>query len=948
MITPLLTTKTYIPPPRATLVPRPRLIERLNASLGRKLTLISAPAGFGKTTLVSEWIQSLTPAPLSRRAGEGTGVRAAWLSLSRHDNDPLQFWRYVIAALQTIDKTIGGAAQAALQTSQPPPPEALVAILINDCADGRHPIASGNERQDSPYILVLDDYHVIESLAIHDSLNYWLDNLPPQLHLVITTREDPPLALPRRRGRAELAEIRVADLRFTAEETAEFLNALAGLNLSREDIAALEKRTEGWIVGLQMAALSLQQQTPLDQHDFVTAFAGDDRYIVDYLVQEVFEHQSPRVQSFLLQTSILERMCGPLCDAVTERNDGQEILGYLEQANLFIIPLDNRRYWYRYHQLFADLLRQRLRLTEDKRLVNALYRRASVWCQQKGLITEAVSYALDASDPEYAATLIERYVLDLFYDSEIALIHTWLKSLPDDLVRARPLLQAVYASTTALIAGWSTESLELAERWLQEAEKTLATQEQNAGITVEPGRPTRDEVLGFMSKFRAYMSRVRGDAPQTVIRLSQQALERLPKDERKFRSALLTNMGFTHQLVGDEDAAFSAYVEAARAGELSGDLFNFAAATKGQAAIHRSHGRLREAAAICREGLKTINSRSEALGRQIPYAGVVYITLGEITLEWNDLEEANRLLTQGVTLIKLLPDFAVAEGYIALARLERAQGDIEKALELLEQAERLYPARAAYVAVHRLQFWLAQADDDPDKLALIAQRIQERQVTLESEQPRDPLKHLEQTTLHRLLIAQHRAHGQPDLHPLLDCLDRQIHSTRKKEWNEWAIEFLILRALALHAQDSIDQAVVSLRQALTLAEPGGYVRVFLDEGAPMKALLQKATVRRTASQYASDLLAAFSSAPSDRPRATAQDRPPHAGAPAPPLIEPLSPREIEVLRLVATGATNPQIAQRLFITVDTVKKHLSNIFGKLGVKNRTQAVARARELGLLE
>ena len=946
MLTPLLATKTYIPTPRTTLVPRPRLTERLNAGLCRKLTLVSAPAGFGKTTLVSAWLQHVEHP-------------VAWLSLGRGDNDPLQFWRYVIAALQTVDETVGEAAQAALQTSRPPPPETLVTTLLNDC------VASSDERQDSPYILVLDDYHVIENPAIHTSLNFLLDNLPPQLHLVIATREDPPLALPRRRGRAELVEIRVADLRFTVEETAELLNTLAGLHLSREDIAALEKRTEGWIVGLQMAVLSLQQQTPVDQHDFVAAFAGDDRYIVDYLVQEVFERQSPRVQSFLLQTSILERLCGPLCDAVVGISesanqrigepanqqigvsltrspaDSQAVLEYLERANLFIVPLDDRRQWYRYHQLFADLLRRRLSQAADTQRINALYQRASAWCQHQGLITEAVSYALDGSDLEYAAALIERYVLGLFYNSEIALIHHWLKALPAGLMRSHPLLQAVYASTTVLLSGYSTDSLELAGRWLQEAEKTPSPGAE-PGIPDRAGQPTYNEMAGFISKFRAYLSRFRGDTPQTVILLSQQALDRLPKDERKFRSALLTNIGCAYMLLGDETEAERVFAEARQTGESSGDLFNAAAAARGQALILRKRGRLHEAAAICRDSLQFIGRCSEEIGRPIPYAGVVYITLGEIMLEWNDLEEAERLLTKGVTTIKLLPDFTAVEGYSALAWLKRAQGEIEQAFELLAQAEQLQPTASPYIAAHRLRLWLTQAEDKPDRGRLESlPHSLAHAGRLESEPHHDLLKYLEQVALYRLLIVQHRLQGHPNLQPLLDCLDRQIHFAREKGWHEWVITFLILRTLALQAQGNVDQAIASLQQALTLAEPGGYVRVFLDEGAPMRQLLQEAVARRAAresAEYANKLLTAAL----DTEKCTAKP------VAIESLIKPLSPREIEVLRLIATGATNPQIAQRLFITVDTVKKHLYNIFGKLEVKNRTQATARARELGLLE
>jgi len=995
MVTPLLTTKTFIPIPRTALVLRPRLIERLSAGLGRKLTLISAPAGFGKTTLVSEWVSRRQGDEEAggqgdketRRRGEavssplvspspGPPVSHAWLSLDKGDNDPLRFWRYVIAALQTIDATIGQAVQAALDTSQPPSPEAIVTTLINDCAG----------TDNGPYTLVLDDYHVIENPAIHDSLNLLLDNLPPQLHLVIVTREDPPLALPRRRGRAELVEIRVADLRFTVEETAQLLNRLAGLNLSHEDVSALEKRTEGWVVGLQMAALAMQsaqparQQSALDQHNFVMAFAGDDRYVVDYLVQEVFERQPPHIQAFLLQTSILERLCGPLCDAVigdwklevggwrlevgkmpetpVASLQSQSVLEYLERANLFTTPLDNRRCWYRYHQLFADLLRQRLGQVEEKSRIDALYQRASAWCQQQGLIAEAVSYALAASDPAYAAALIERNVLETFYDSEIALVHQWLKALPDALVHSRPLLQAVYACTMVLLARYSAESLEQAERWLQEAETTLETHRKATGGTHEPGGLAYSQVTGFIAKFRAYMARFRGDDPRTVVHLSQQALEHLPTDEPKFRSALFANMGYAYMLLDDESAADHAFDEARRLGELSGDLFNACAATQGQVLILRRRGRLREAAAICRDSLQAVGRRSEETGRPIPYAGGVFLALGNVMLEWNEMEEADHLLTQGVALTRLLPDLTVLQGYIALARLRRAQSAITEAFDWLAQADRLHPAfsprmySSAYIAAYRLQLWLAQAENEPEALARAAGWVRERQITLKRELHHDR-DYLEQTALHRLLIVQRRLQGRPDLQPLLDCLDQQIHFVRAKDWNERVITLSILRALALHAQGNMNQAVVSLQPALTLAEPAGYVRIFVDEGEPMAALLRRAAAEGIAVNYVNRLLADFGLRTSDfgleaEQPAIRSPVYPRAQSAIRTLVEPLSPREIEVLQLVATGATNPQIAQTLFVTVDTVKKHLSNIFGKLGVQNRTQATTRGRELGLLE
>lgn len=762
MNTPILATKIYIPPRRSELVPRPRLIERLDAGLGRKLTLISAPAGFGKTTLLAEWIaEDTAPQP------EIPSPKFCWLSLDKSDNDPARFWRYAIAALQTVDTAIGETAQAALQSPQQPPLETLVTALLNDVAT--LPIS---------LILILDDYHAIEAQSIHEGVNFLLDNAPPQLHLVITTREDPPLALPRRRGRREIAEIRAAELRFTTEEAAELLNAVLSLSLSPEDVAALEERTEGWIVGLQLAALSLQERDPSGQRDFVAAFAGNDRYVVDYLVEEVLQRQPRHIQSFLLQTSALERLCGPLCDAVTGRDDSQAILEYLEQANLFTLPLDNRRHWYRYHQLFADLLRQRLVQSRDVQDITSLHLKASGWHEQEGLIAEAVPYALAASDFEYAADLIERHVLDVFYRSEIILVHNWLQALPKDVIRSHPLLQAVYANTVVLVSSYSPESAKLAAQWLQEAENTLAAQSHNVG-TAPSDQSTLTLAASFLATFRAYLARFRGDDPQTVIDLSFQALNRLPQDDLRFRSALANNIGFAYLTLGDSASAARAFEQARQIGEASGDLFNTYGAIHAQAELSCGRGQLRQAAALCREALLPIQGTREQASRLVPYTGTVYITLGQILLEWNEIEEAEGILRTGIELVNLTTaDYVRAVGHVALARLRRAQGDLQGALDVLQRVE---PARAdiaAFIAAHKARLWLAQPGDTGD-LSLAVKWVQERQPQLNDVAPSAGPFNAVSLTLARLLIIQHRRQGQPDLQPLLQFLDKQLHSAQK-------------------------------------------------------------------------------------------------------------------------------------------------------------------------
>jgi LuxR family maltose regulon positive regulatory protein len=911
----LVTTKLYVPSPRPGVVLRSRLFRHLDMGLHHKLTLVSAPAGFGKTTLLSEWIDKCSATSRQQPV--------AWLSLDQSDNDPIGFWRYLIAALQTVDGAIGRTAYTALQAPAPTSLQSAVTAVINDLAS----------LSDS-LVLVLDDYHLIKAESIHTSLNFLLDHAPAQFHLVVATREDPPLALSRRRARVELIEIRTADMRFTAEEAREFLNGVIDLDLSAEDIVALENRTEGWITGLQLAALSLQSlRGQEDKHRFVTTFAGDDRYIVDYLLGEVFQRQPSHIQAFLLQTAILERMCSPLCDAVCCDSaqltglSSQEILERLESANLFIVPLDNQRCWYRYHRLLADLLRRRLSRVQDICDIAPLYLRASAWCEREGFIAEAVHYALVSSDFGYAADLIARHVLTLFYRSEVNLIHSWLKALPEELLRTYPLLCAVYANAVMLTSA-SPDSMELTDKWLGYAEDGLATMPVNSVL----GKPDHDTVAGFIATFRAYQARFRGDPPQQVIALSRQALDSLPEDSLRFRSALAFNLGVAHRALGNAAEASRAFGDARKIGESSKDLFNTSAAIYAQAHIAYQQGRLRNAAAICRAGLQSVQEYGQE-GRPIPYAGSIYILLGDILLAWNDLEEAERALARGLELIQLTTASDIqVDGIIALARLRQIQGNLAEALRLLQQVE---PIDAERATAYRVRMWLAQVEHDRRHLGDAVHWAQGRQLQVGADDQYD-VKHL---TLARVLIAQHQEQiaSEPLAPELFTFLDEQLDTAQRKDRPGWAIEALILQALAHRVQGDTSQAIAALDRSLVLAEPEGYVRIFLDEGAPMAALLRQSQAYSTAPQYGGRLLSLFNKGYQEM----------SSSPPVQQVIEPLTPRQIEVLQLIAAGDSNPEIAQKLFIAVNTVKKHITNIFGKLGVTSRTQAVARARELELL-
>jgi LuxR family maltose regulon positive regulatory protein len=957
----LLATKLYIPPVRPELVPRPRLVERLNVGTTRKLTLISAPAGFGKTTLLSEWIhgnaerrvmrnEESAVSPVRRSSFLVHPSNVAWLSLDEGDNDPIRFWCYVVAALQTVDGSLGTIAQAALESAQPPVLEALVTALINDIVTASIPL-----------VIVLDDYHVIAVEEIHKSLDFLLDHLPLRVHLVITSRADPPLSLSRRRARAQLVEIRASDLRFTAQEAAEFLNRCMGLDLLAEDIAALESRTEGWIVGLQMAALSLQERT--DKHGFVSAFAGDDRYVGDYLIEEVLQRQPSHVRTFLLQTAILERLCGSLCDAVTGRDDSGTILKGLEKANLFIVPLDNRRHWYRYHRLFADLLRQRLRESPpplppasegEKGGIEALHLRASQWYEREGFIAEAMSHLLAVPDYGRAATLVERHWLAALSRSETVLIHDWLEALPEELIRSRPILCVALAWSSALAP---PHSLALAERWLQDAARAM-TQAVYADAPDEADRTIHDLVTRHTTALRASLARARGVEPQTVIDLSLQALDLVPEGDLMLRGGLILNLAASYLALGDEDDALRAFAEGRRIGEAGAGSYITLAGIFGQADVALRRGQLHEATAIYREALRSIAKPAERESRPIPVAGGIYISLGSVLLEQNDVEQAEQALAKGLELIKLTGEsgFDVA-GYTALARLRQAQGDGAGALDLLDQAEQLGLGFDAHIAAHRVRLWLAQAKSDPGRLADAVRWARGCGITLDAREGKNGITlsgdwhDFEQLTLVRVLIAQHQApphllpvpsdYGQPSLQSLLRFLERQLRHADERGWIERVIELSILQALILQILGDTSQAIHSLEHALILAEPESYVRIFVDEGAPMAQLLYQAAERDISSGYTGRLLAAFDLEGSRSATAPASDLKPET------LIEPLSKREIEVLQLIAEGLTNREIAQKLVISPGTVKVHTNNIYGKLSVRNRTQAVVKARTLGIL-
>jgi LuxR family maltose regulon positive regulatory protein len=874
----LLATKFYIPPIRSELVPRPRLIERLNEGLHSKLTLISAPAGFGKTTLVSEWIvDSWRP--------------TAWLSLDEGDNDPARFLAYLVAALQTIAANIGEGVLGALQSPQPPPTETTLTSLINEIAAIPDKI-----------VLILDDYHVIDAKPVDNALTFLLEHLPPQMHLVIATREDPNLPLARLRARGQLTELRAADLRFSPSEAAEFFNQMMGLNLSTEDIAALETRTEGWIAGLQLAALSMQGSK--DASEFIKSFTGSHHFVLDYLLEEVLGQQPASVQTFLLRTSILDRLCGPLCDAVLldPSASGQETLEYLERANLFIVPLDNERRWYRYHHLFADLLRQRLHQGQPGGVAE-YHMRASLWYEENGLEIEAFQHAAAANDVERAERLIEGKGMPLHFRGAVTAILDWLESLPKTVLDARPSLWVRYASLS-LVTGQTTgveEKLQAAEAALQGA---------------EPDDKTRN-LVGQIAAARSTLALSQYQV-ETIIAQSRRALEYLHPDNLPFRFTAIWTLAFAYLLQGDRVAAGRAYSEALSISQASGDIFSTILATSGLGQVQELENQLYPAAETYRCVLQLIGDSP------LPSACEAHLGLARIFYEWNDLDAAEQHGQQGLQLARqydrVIDRFVICE--VFLARLKLAQGDVAEAAAILAQASqsarqqnfvyRIPEVAAAQVLALLHQGDLAAAD------------------------------HLAQT--HNLPISQARvllAQGDPS--SALAVLEPFRQQMEAKGWQDEQLKVMVIQAIALQAHGELDKAAQLLDKALALAEPGGFIRIFVDEGLPMAQLLSEAAAHGIMPDYIGKLLAAF-----EAERQKSEDKsylPPVLSAQ--PLIEPLSQRELEVLQLIAQGLSNRAISQRLFLALDTVKGHNRRIYDKLQVQSRTEAVARAQELGLL-
>jgi LuxR family transcriptional regulator, maltose regulon positive regulatory protein len=891
----------------------------------RRFLEIGGGIAFAGLTLVLIWL----PANLAQADLNYFFARLA--SLVRSLN--------LVAALNAAAPGLGATAATLLRSPQAPAPQPVLALLLNELNASPH-----------SFVLVLDDYHVIDSPTINQALACAVDHLPANTHIVIATRADPPMPVPRLRARRMVSEIRAADLRFNEREADAFLRQVMQLSLSPEDLRLLETRTEGWVAGLQMAGLSLKGRS--DPGDFVKAFAGSNRYIVDYLMTEVVQLQSESIQYFLLRTSILDRMCADLCDAVLADalpglpeagTDSQAILEELEQRNLFTIALDDDRSWYRYHHLFADFLRSRLRRTQPAQ-VTGLHRRASVWFASQGLSHEAVKHALATGDFSFAAEMIEGSALRMIYRSETPTVLGWLGNLPDNEIAGRPALCVYHA--WALAFSQLAENRTLCEERLRQAEHMAHL----------PGyQAQRDWLAGHIASVRAYLLRfgtISGGDPRPIIMLSEQALDLLPPGEAALRCANALNIAYARLSLSDTSGAEAALSEAERLGQEGRNYFAAATAAANQARLVQLMGQLGRAEQLCRQARDTYTALAGPDRRNLPIIGVLDIGLGSILLERDRLSEAEALILPGLDLIQWTRGYELT-GYATLARLRQLQGDEVGSVAALERLKEAWPEVAFYGQALRGLYLMRRAAAALPPLVALMPWGQDPEPSPRSTEAGPGL--------HPWGEAQHTAHlawarmqimlGRPAV--ALAYAERQVDLAQSHCLAQRVIELSIVQALAFHALGENRRALEAVHQALLTGEREGYVRIF-DQGPEFERLLGEAAARGIVTGYARRLLTLFGVAEDLGSAARAMPdkvAPPDLLVFATPegesLLEPLSERELEVMHLIAEGLTNAQIAARLYIEIGTVKRHVNHIFSKLGVANRAQAIARARALKLL-
>lgn len=909
MISPLLQTKMYVPRPKSPQVSRLRLLGKLDLVRERKLILVSAPAGFGKTTLLSEWIE--------HQSKEQTALQVAWLSLDLNDNDPVRFLTYLVGALQKVDASFGEEVLPILQAFQ-----------ISSIKEAWEILAGQILSIPSPFVLVLDDYHIIEAPIIHESISFMLEQMPACMHLVISTRADPPLPLSRLRVQGELVELRVDDLRFRSEEIVSFLDLWIGKKLSTADQEELEARTEGWIAGLQLAALAMQSliEQALDNEDRLSAFvhrmSGSTRFIMDYLVEEVLQGLPENSRSFLLQTSILERLTASLCDAVTDRSNSQSILDNLEKTNLFLFPLDDERRWYRYHHLFADLLRSFLQHDEPARIPE-LHTKASAWYESQGMTNEAIQHALKIPDPDEVARLMETVALEKLMRGEVTTVQTWSTWISEEQARQRPMLCVYF-----VWAFFVSVKVEPAAKYL-----SLINQDQ---VKISASMP---DLQSHIMVAHSMLSFYTGDY-ESAIRYASQALEQLPSEHTYLRGVLAYSSGAAHEMIGEDEAAFQLLQKAKQISHVFGNPSAEMSALKKLGDLQVRRGQLHQAALSYRQALQLGSIRQ---GQLLPVAAQTVSVIGQVLYEWDQLEEAERYLLQGVELSrKLESTYYLLSNLQILARVHWIQGNRESALRLRRETEQIMlefppdPSVAARAVVQQVRMYLRMGET---QAAVRWAQLHGQNWKSGHAYPMELMAIL----WARVWIAQENA---PEA---IETLEHALLPAR--EAGRWGvvIELLVLQALALAMARQISPALTALEEALSLAEPEGYTRIFLDEGEPMAQLLRMAyrSKEKGSREYETKLLEELLSAEATEPPASGE-MPSARLVDQTVLIDPLTERELEILYMIAEGHSNQEIAERLVITLGTVKAHVSHIYSKLDVRSRTQAVIKAKQLHLLK
>ncbi len=895
---PLLSTKFNIPSTGAKIVRRPRLLRLLDQSLNQNttLTLVCGPAGYGKTTIVSDWLQT------SQKIHPD---QFAWLTLERGDNDLTRFLTYFITALRGIRPKFGEGVLKVLQTHKPPPVPVLATLLINEL-----------NKIPGRFFLVLDDFHLLTTESIQGFIAFLVDHQPQQLCLVLVTRADPSLPLARLRARGQLVELRQEELCFLPEEVGDYANQTMGLVLSPEQVSFLATHTEGWISGLQLAAISLLDVQ--NRSAFFEAFSGEHEFIADYLTDEVLSRLPERVRTFLLKTSILERLSASLCEAVTGQAGAQSTLEQLKDENLFIVSLDRQGAWYRYHILFADLLRKRLQSMYGGS-VGELHNRASVWFEENGAVDLAIEHALAGKNDEQAAKMIEQIAEGLLMHGEATTLLRWLEALPQEMILRRPVLGSLKGF--ALI---------FCGRPPQEA-AVLFQEMAEAG--------SLDQFQGEATTVQALLAILQGKSTD-ARQLSEQALQQLPAERSFFRSLAADSLGMAYTLAGDIEAGSRAFEQVVEIAMQSGNTMMALLALTNLAGLRYVQGHMRAAIATCQQVVELAN---EQIGKQTPVIGKTLLNLGEMLREQGNLEAAQKYLLEAAGMMESFSEIGLPLAFLAIARVSLNKKEWPAAQSYIDRARQQALASKStlmddrLVEVMQARYWIARGELDPvvqwaDKRGFLGRTPADVFGEAARNAAINELLQAEYLVVIRLTLAQRQSEQALEMINFLQSL------AEKRGYQRRIIELLILKAIALHQTGALDQALSALGKALSLAEPEGYQRTFVDEGEPMAKLLYQAVAREVSPVYAGRLLGVLTE--------ESQSVRSPGNSPEEGLIEALSERELEVLQWMAAGLSNIEIAGRLYISLSTVKGHIAKIFGKLGVKNRTQAVARARSLGL--